>query len=272
MEAIRFTIITPVLNSISTISKTIESVLSQGYENIEYIIVDGGSSDGTVEFVEKFDGLISIIPGPDKNIADAMNKGIKCATGDVIGILNADDIYMPNALEKVAKLYSQSPEHIIYGDMLVSWGATELAYIARAPEDLDFECGMVINHPAMFVSKKVYEDFGAYDDRFGIAMDWELCLRLQNEGLDFLRIDEVLVHYLIGGLSTTQARVVLREMHEIRGNYSLYKLVDLKFLKSSLLNALLFNKLILISHAKRTLRENGVGVIRKVLRVFFPSK
>jgi glycosyltransferase involved in cell wall biosynthesis len=247
---VKISIVTPVLNCVETIRDTIESVMQQSYQNFEYIIVDGGSTDGTLEVIQEYKNKIHLITGVDKSIADAMNKGMRKATGSTIGILNADDIYLTDTLLEVNKYYKKYPHAVLHGDMRV-FSSAERYYDVIAPDEPSFLRGMVINHPTMFIPRCILEEFGEYDETFRINGDWEICIRYFLNKVEFKRINKIMTHYKIGGVSTTNPSVVFNEMHKVRKKYHLYKIVDFRYLREKILMAIFGNKVTKISHEKR---------------------
>lgn len=204
----KISIITVSLNSVHTIRGTIQSVLNQNYPNIEFIVVDGSSQDGTVEIIKSYKNIIDqYISEPDDGIYDAMNKGIRMATGDVIGILNSDDIYADyDILSKVAYTFYKQGVDSVYGD---------LCYVA---EDNPFRItrywksgvyrkskflkGWMVPHPTFFVRREVYEKYGLFDPSFRFAGDYELILRLlYKNDISTYYIPQVMVVMRMGGVS-----------------------------------------------------------------------
>lgn len=202
----KISVITASYNSATTIEDTIKSVLSQNYSDIEYIIIDGGSKDGTLEIINKYKDKISeIVSEPDHGLYDAMNKGIALATGDVIGILNSDDFFAgPDVLSKVANAFTPEIDlcygNIRYVDRIDTkkkvrfWRAGEYK-----KEKLD--SGWIMPHPAVFVRKNLYDKFGLFNLEFKIAADYELLLRFLKHDIKVKYIDETLVHMREGGFS-----------------------------------------------------------------------
>lgn len=256
---IKVTIVTPVKNCFDTIEKTIESVKSQSYTNIEYIIIDGGSTDGTLEVINKYSD-INLITGKDKSIADAMNKGMSIATGSIIGILNADDYYRPYAIQEIVRNHQDYPKSVLHAGMRAFYDKNNY-YDIKAPKKPNFFKGMVINHPTIFIPKKILLEYGNYDESFHVVGDWELCIRYLLEGVSFKSIDKIITHYLIGGISTSRPDIVFREMHNIRKKYNLYKLVDFRFVREKILMILFGKNVTKISHYKRM-------IYFKVLNIF----
>src|SRR5882724_3849250 len=167
-------IITIVYNGEEHIEGTIKSVLDQTYPNIEYILIDGGSTDGTIEIINKYRHAIAFfISEKDSGISDAFNKGIRRANGEIIGIINADDWYENDTVAKVVEQIGDSD--ISYGDLrLLKNGKTD--FILKGDHNyLDRE--MTINHPTVFAKRKCYEQFGLFDIKYKCAMDYDLVLR-----------------------------------------------------------------------------------------------
>ena len=165
----KVSIITPCLNSARTIQKTIESVLHQTYKDIEYIVVDGGSTDGTLsiiqEYIPKFQGRLKYVSGPDRGIYDAMNKGIRMSHGNVIGIINSDDFYEENAIDNIVTHMSNGKHQMIYGYCRTinngHFGCIWRRHHQNLPQ-------VVIPHPTCFVTRDVYQEFGLFLNGFKI--------------------------------------------------------------------------------------------------------
>lgn len=216
---ITFSIITPCFNSSGYLRETIESIFSQDYPAIEYIIVDGGSTDGTVDIIREYadrDRRITWISEPDDGIADAFNKGIRMASGDVVGILNSDDRYAPGALMTVAEAVAVHPEcDVFHGNMLRYQGDTPLFLLKPSDVEHNIWHEMPINHPATFVTQKAYRQVGPFDTGLKIAMDYDMMLRLHRAGFRFWHIDEVLAHMRYGGASDAGVLPGLREVFHV---------------------------------------------------------
>jgi len=210
-------IITPSYNSAKFISQTIESVLSQTYNNIEYIIIDGSSTDGTIEIIKEYqDKITNFVSEPDMGIYDAMNKGIALATGDVIGILNSDDFYVDDSvIEGVVKAFQQYKVDSVYGD---------LEYVAKENTDKVvrfwksapfkkglFQKGWHPAHPTFFVKKNIYEKYGCFNLSYRIAADYELMLRLlEKHQIPSYYVPRVLVKMRVGGESNKGLLNIIR--------------------------------------------------------------
>ena len=204
----KISIITVAFNSAKTIKGTIESIISQDYYNIEYLIIDGGSTDGTLDIVKSYSEHVKYyVSEPDNGIYDAMNKGIKAATGDVIGILNSDDFY-PNSfvLSNVAKLFQKYSCDAVYGD-LVYVKANDINKIKRYWQAGEYSTskiknGWMLPHPTFFVKKKIYTRYGLYDTDLKSAADYEMILKLlykHNISVHYLPM--ILVNMRMGGES-----------------------------------------------------------------------
>lgn len=203
----KVSVITVCYNSAATIRKTIESVLRQTYGNIEYIIVDGASKDGTLSIIEEyrsvFGGRLKIISEPDKGIYDAMNKGIRMAAGTLIGILNSDDFYEPMAVEHMVNAMTGEKYQILYGFVRSLKNGQEYS-IERHSYKFLHE-GM-IEHPACFVTKSVYDDFGCFDTQYISAADYDFMLRMRRiTEVKFYPTDHLITNFALGGMSASAA-------------------------------------------------------------------
>ena len=202
-DSIKISIITITFNSEKTLEETIQSIISQEYDNLEYLIIDGGSKDGTMSIVGKYrDKIAFVVSEPDKGICDAFNKGIAHATGDVIGIINSDDILLPGALKTIASCYS--PEIDIYSGNVLMWNdQTGQTYI-RKP-DLEYKGinkSFKACHPARFIARKAYEKYGTYSLEFRYCMDVDLLIRFLRGGAKCIHIDKELTQFRIGATSS----------------------------------------------------------------------
>ena len=180
----KVSIITVTYNSANTLADTIESIISQDYPDIEYIVVDGCSTDGTLDIISRYEPHITkYISEPDKGIYDAMNKGIAMATGDVVGILNSDDFYTsPDVLEQVAKVMAGGGIDAVYGD--VHYVHDEHLdkcvryYTSRPFHRRWMRFGFMPAHPSFYCRRSVYEQYGAFNLSYKVAADFENLLRL----------------------------------------------------------------------------------------------
>ncbi|MCF2520711.1 glycosyltransferase family 2 protein [Dyadobacter sp. CY351] len=209
----KVSIITVVYNGAKTIRQCIESVLAQDFSNIEYIVIDGNSKDGTQEIIGEYGSRIAaFVSEPDGGIYDAMNKGIKLATGDIIGILNADDFYAYNAAisDVVSKMKSPDIEGC-YGDLVYVDAANEVVikrkWISGNYKEGAFLNGWMPPHPAFFVKKELYERFGLFRLDLGSAADYELMLRFIHKAkVKIAYVPKVLVKMRTGGVSNSNLK------------------------------------------------------------------
>jgi glycosyltransferase len=219
----KISIITVCFNSERTIEDTIRSVISQDYPLIEYIIVDGSSTDSTMKVVEKYSTNISkYISEPDKGIYDAMNKGITMSTGDVIGILNSDDIFASNRiLSDVVNVFVKNTEiDAVYGNITYfkdeTTGKTIRTWITKPYYDKFFDHGEVPPHPSLFVKKRVYDSIGAYFPNFKITSDYEFMLRaFKIHNYKPYYLNKFIVNMRMGGESTKNLKNILIGNKEI---------------------------------------------------------
>ncbi len=197
------TIVTVCFNSENTIRRTIESLLNQTYQDFEYIIIDGGSSDGTIDIIKEYEHLFSDRikwkSEPDNGIYDAMNKGIRLAQGKFIGLLNSDDWYEPNTIETVYnEILKQEDIDVFYGYIrLIKEGVEYM--VRRNNYKFIFEGTGLIQHPTCFISKKAYDEVGEYDTSYKICADQDMMLRIIKSGKKYYAIDEILTNFMIGG-------------------------------------------------------------------------
>jgi glycosyltransferase len=227
----KISLITAVLNNKDTIIDAIESVSRQTYKGIEHIIVDGGSTDGTLDTIKRYNGSIArIISEPDGGIYDALNKGIGFASGDVVGALHADDFYSnDNVIKMIAEVFEKKNVDSCYGDLeyvnkrntdrvLRHWKSSE--YVPGK-----FRFGWMPPHPTFFVRKGIYEKYGYFNTKFQVAADYELMLRLfEKHKISTHYIPEVLVKMRFGGMSNNSLRNILIKSSE---DYKAWKVNNL---------------------------------------------
>lgn len=204
------TIITVVWNNKDTIKDAINSVLSQTYKDIEYIIVDGASTDGTIEIVKSYENKINkFISEPDNGLYDAMNKGISLATGDIIGILNSDDFYIDNfVVERIVKEFKEKKVDSVYADLVFvkpeNLDKTVRYYDSSQFNPSKFAYGWMPAHPTFFVTKEIYTKYGNFKLDYKIAADYELLTRfLAKYKVSYSYIKEPIIKMRIGGVSTS---------------------------------------------------------------------
>lgn len=222
-EQIKFGLVTPCLNSEKTIEKTIENVLKQTYQNYKYVIVDGGSTDRTLDIIERYKILfgdkLTVISGPDRGIYDAMNKGIQCAGGDIVGIINSDDFYEVTALEKIKICYdSKARYQIIYGMMRkLDVEKNELAIVFYHHQNLN---NQMICHPSAFVSYAIYRELGMYNLKYKIVSDYEFMLRMvRNKDVKFIPVYNIIANFTSGGISGTY--IGIQETNDVKYEFGI---------------------------------------------------
>lgn len=239
----KISLITVTYNSARTIKDTIASVLSQTYHDIEYIIIDGASKDNTMEIIQTFDSsLIKVVSEPDKGIYDAINKGIKLATGEVVGILNSDDFFADSTVvERIVGEFTRDPLlSAVYSDV-VFVEKTDTSNVVRYYSSKRFRLGMFKfgfqpAHPTFYAKRKLFEMYGYYRTDLKIAGDFELLLRfLLVKKIQFKYINDVWVKMRVGGASTSGISSVLKLNREIihackdNGVYTNVAMVYLKY-------------------------------------------
>lgn len=206
LDSIKVSIITACFNSKETIEQTIVSVINQTYTNLEYIIIDGGSIDGTLEVIKKYQSKIAyFISEPDNGISDAWNKGLKKATGDIIGIINSDDWYEEDAVTKAVTALKDSPQAgFVFGDMNFVGPQDEIMYVQKGDpfyKNIIVKQLPSIPHPTVFVKKSVYDEFGGFDCNNHSCMDYEFLLRSTIKGTEGIYIPVIQANMRLGGES-----------------------------------------------------------------------
>jgi len=217
----KISVITSVYNNAETIAEAIESVLSQTYDDIEYIVVDGASTDGTVEVIGRYaDRITTFVSEPDAGIYDGLNKGISLATGDAVGFLHSDDLFEDeHVVARIAEAFEQHGVESIYGDLtyvrkedtsrVVRYWKSGSYSFARLKR------GWMPPHPTFYVKREVYEKFGGFDTGFMIAADYDSVLRfLGREKISTHYIPEVLVKMRVGGASNKSLKNLLQKSRE----------------------------------------------------------
>ncbi|MFW6026969.1 MAG: glycosyltransferase family 2 protein [Candidatus Woesearchaeota archaeon] len=217
------TIITVVFNGEKFIRESIDSVLNQTYANIEYIVIDGGSTDSTIKIIEQYNDLIDYwVSEKDKGIYNAMNKGIKLSTGQIIGILNSDDYYNSASVHKIVDIYKQNQNK--YNDLIVLTGSIlkideqkSIQFINRRnyyylSKNIDW--GMPLNHPSTFISKKLYKKVGIFSERFSICGDYDLIYRIYHSIYKpkFIFLNDVIATMRLDGVSNQTSSIFTRSI------------------------------------------------------------
>lgn len=202
-------IVTVSFYSAATIRDTIESVLGQDYPAIEYIVVDGGSADGTVDIVREYgDRIARVISGPDRGIYDAMNKGIRAATGDLVGTLNSDDFYAdPTCIRQLVTRLEEAEADCVFAD-LVMVDPVDTDRIVRYYDSRTFRLarlryGWMPAHPTFVVKRTLYNRYGGYSLDYRIAADFEMMVRLLYRArASYAHLPAVVIKMRVGGVST----------------------------------------------------------------------
>ena len=206
----KISIITVVWNNKNSIKNAIDSVLNQTYKNIEYIIIDGVSTDGTIEIVRSYGDKVSkFLSEPDSGLYDAMNKGIFLATGDVVGILNSDDFYIDDqVIQRVVKEFEVKDVDSVYADLEfvkpVNLDKTVRYYDSSKFNPSKFAYGWMPAHPTFFVKRDIYKKYGVFRADLKIAADFDILARfLFTHKISYSYMQEVLVKMRLGGVSTS---------------------------------------------------------------------
>jgi glycosyltransferase involved in cell wall biosynthesis len=199
-----------VWNNKNSIKNAIDSVLNQTYKNIEYIIIDGVSTDGTIEIVRSYGDKVSkFLSEPDSGLYDAMNKGIFLATGDVVGILNSDDFYIDDqVIQRVVKEFEVKDVDSVYADLEfvkpVNLDKTVRYYDSSKFNPSKFAYGWMPAHPTFFVKRDIYKKYGVFRADLKIAADFDILARfLFTHKISYSYMQEVLVKMRLGGVSTS---------------------------------------------------------------------
>jgi glycosyltransferase involved in cell wall biosynthesis len=224
---LKISIITVVWNNKETIKDAIDSILHQTYKNIEYIIIDGASTDGTIEIVKNYgDNISKFVSEKDNGLYDAMNKGIRLSTGDVVGILNSDDIYNNNrVIENVMDKFINFNINSLYGDLeyVEAENTDKVVRYWKSSKFVEgsFSKGWHPPHPSFFVKKEIYDKYGIFDDNNKISADFELMLRLlERFKVSTTYLPQVIVKMREGGASNQSIKNI------IKGNLNILKAFD----------------------------------------------
>jgi glycosyltransferase involved in cell wall biosynthesis len=216
----KITIITATYNSAATVRDTLASVQSQNYPDIEHLIIDGASSDATLGIVREFKHVAACHSQKDRGIYDAMNRGISYATGDIVGILNSDDVYVNNTtISSVMQVFAETGADAVYGDLNYVQ-ADDLNKVVRrwragAFDRQSFKWGWMPPHPSFFVKRELYEKFGKFNLEFRSAADYELMLRMAyKHQVNCAYLPQVLVKMRTGGVSNASFKNRIRANRE----------------------------------------------------------
>ena len=201
----KITIITPTFNQGRFIEETILSVINQKYPNLEYIIIDGGSTDNTLEIIEKYKAHISYwVSEPDSGQSNAINKGLKAATGSIINWLNSDDIMLPGCLDTIAGYFSNHPDiALVYGNIVYFNDNKKFPNRILKAGKLQYLSHICFPQPAAFFSKRMIDAIGFIDESVHFSMDWDLYVRANLIGLRFLKVPDIFCKFRIHNDSKT---------------------------------------------------------------------
>jgi len=230
-------IVTVCYNSRKTITATIDSLLCQTYTNFEYIIIDGVSTDGTVDIVRSYESAFreKAIPfkwtsEKDAGIYEAMNKGINQSNGKLVALLNSDDWYCSDTLENIVKAYKANPEIGVFHGVVKFWKDNNCHTLYGA-SDLFIGKGIFPHHATCFIKKSVYNSIGLYDTRYPIASDYDMMLRIKKAGVGFLMIEKVLTNFSLQGISSSRPlsldMIAIQKKHGIISKRKYYLLSPL---------------------------------------------
>ncbi len=218
----KVSIVTVVLNNRPHIEDCIRSVLGQSYKNFEYIIIDGGSTDGTLDIIRNYEqGMSHWVSEKDDGIYDAMNKGIKSATGDIVGILNSDDFYAhADVLDTVVRVMKDNSIDACYADLEYvdkDDADTVVRYWRSSPYQAGlFTIGWVPPHPTFFARRSVYEKYGIFNLKYRLAADFELLARLlEHYEITTRYIPETMIKMRTGGVTNRSYLNIIRQNVEI---------------------------------------------------------
>lgn len=228
----KVSIVTVCWNSEKHIKSAIQSILDQTYSNIEYIIIDGGSKDGTLniirEYEPQFNGRMRWITENDTGIYDAMNKGIALTTGDVVGLLNSDDIYMSkNIVENVVNCFLENNIDSLFADLyyVKEDDTNKIVRKWKTGERNRFSAGWHPAHPTFFVKKQVYNTYGVFDLKYKIAADFELMLRfLEKHNISSYYLKRYILKMRLGGESNRSLLNIKKGNREIRNAFKKHQI------------------------------------------------
>lgn len=228
------TIITVVYNNDAYLEETINSVINQSYSNIEYLIIDGGSTDNTLKIIKQYEDRIDYwISESDRGLYDAMNKGITLATGEIIGILNSDDLYFETTVSQVVKEYQKQQQPcVIYGNLykFADEYPTVSLYQGNLSDRAFETASILINHPTCFVHRSVYQDFGGFKPEFEVGADRELMMRFHFHQATFIKLDRAIAKFRLGGTTSNQSlkHIINREIIQEYKLLSAYRIAKLR--------------------------------------------
>lgn len=229
----KVTLITVCRNVAAVIAETLDSVRAQSHPDIELIVIDGASTDGTVGILERYRsvpgkrGIDILVSEPDKGIYDAMNKGLARATGDIIGFVNAGDLLMTrDTIAQVVDAFRRSHADAVYGDIIMvdeqDISKVHRTWLSGTYHRDNFRKGWMPPHVGTFIRKSAYDRFGHFNTDLRIGADYEILLRfLYKHGIPAVHLREVLVRFRLGGMSNGNVRQILQANREVRRSWKL---------------------------------------------------
>lgn len=238
----KVSIVTIAFNNEEDIRPTIESVISQTYDNIEYIVVDGQSTDGTLKIIQEYATDIDrIISEPDEGMYDAINKGIKSATGDVIGLIHAgDSLYENDTIHKIAQHFEQNPGiDGMYGNSKIvdRYGEVRMINVGKEYSKMRIEEGWMPSHQSIYLKSEVFKNYGLYRNDLGGAGDYELFIRFfYCQDLEIKFLNEYIIYFTLGGRST---KSILSKLKSQKTHLKCWKLNGVKPPKTLILRKII---------------------------------
>ncbi len=219
----KVSVITSCFNREHTIRESIESVLSQDYQDIEYIIIDGASTDKSVDIINEYKGIIaSFISEPDSGMYEGINKGIRQATGDIIGLLHSDDVlYAPNTISHIVERFEETGADVVYGDGLFvdhnNLKKVIRRWISGQYNKSKIKMGWLPLHPTVYIKKDCFDQIGYYNESFKIAADSDFLIRcFYKNNFKISYINEFFVRMRMGGVSTSIKKTIIKWKEDIR--------------------------------------------------------
>ena len=223
LDQVKISIITATFNSERTIRTTLDSVASQSFENIEHIIIDGGSSDNTLMLLKDYPHIHKVISEKDDGIYDAMNKGIKNATGDIIGFLNSDDwFYKASIIEEIVNAFDQNDVDAVYGDLVFVKNENDInpnrTWISEPYKENLLLSGWIPPHPTFYAKTNIYKQYGLFDSNLMFAADFDImCRFISKDGISTKYLPGYKVKMRLGGATTKNLTNI------IKGNIEIFK-------------------------------------------------
>ena len=226
MKDCLISIITINYNNVEGLKKTIESVKNLNFRNFEYLVIDGASSDDSLKIIEENKNFIDVaVSEKDTGLYNAINKGIKLATGKIIALIHSGDTILPAALDNLPSLYEKNPNSVLYGALkAVKNGKFDSVWGFNA----DYLPKQMIPHLATFVPKSIYNQFGLYDENYKIASDYECFLRFYTAGVNFVFYDAIVCEFNLEGVSQNKEKETAKEVEKIKKAYGVYEKLSKK--------------------------------------------